>query len=84
MIFRKCVQTRFFRKVVKVVQYCCVLISEFNIMKTVIRLAFGRRATAEETKDWFTRFKMTGSALSTSRMVMRLALGLDAFNYFLK
>jgi len=44
----------------------------------------GRRATAEETKDWSNRFKLTGSALSTSRMAMRLALGLDALNYFLK
>ena len=53
-------------------------------MQTVIRIVYGRRATAEETKDWFNRFKLTGSALSTSRMAMRLALGLDAFNYFPK
>jgi len=73
-----------FSKLIKVVQYCCVCISEFNLMRIAIRLYKKRIATKEEVLTWFKRFKVMGSALSTSRMALRLCGGIENLNFFLK
>jgi len=53
-------------------------------MRYAIRLFKQRPATPDEVADWFKRFKLIGSALSTTRMCLRLCMGLDNFNFFLK
>ena len=69
---------------VKVYQYLAVQISEFNMMRHLIRFLQKRPATPEEIKDWFMRFKKLGSALSTTRMSLRLCTGIENLTYYLK
>lgn len=73
-----------FRKLIKVVQYACVIMSEFNLMKFVIRVTLGRRPRKLEIEEWFKRFKLAGSALSTTRTCLRLCMGIETIGYFLK
>ena len=72
------------RKLIKVVQYACVIISEFNLMRYFIRVLQGRELKQPEVEEWFRRFKTAGSALSTSRMCLRLCMGIETIGYFLK
>ena len=72
------------RKLIKVVQYVCVIISEFNLMRYFIRVFYGRRPQKVEVEDWFKRFKIAGSSLSTTRMCLRLCMGIETIGYFLK
>lgn len=72
------------RKLIKVVQYACVIISEFNLMRYFIRVLQGRELKYQEVEEWFRRFKTAGSALSTSRMCLRLCMGIETIGYFLK
>lgn len=53
-------------------------------MKVFMKAVRGRHLTAKEADDWFQRFKKAGSALSTTRMCLRLAMGIDNLGYFLK
>lgn len=73
-----------YSKVVKVVQYISVCISEFNFVKILCRLFLFRKATKTEVDDWFKRFKLLGSSLSTVRMALRLLIGIDGITYLLK
>ena len=73
-----------FSKLIKVVQYACVIISEFNLMRYIIKLTLGRRPQKLEVEEWFKRFKLAGSALSTTRMCLRLGMGIETVGYFIK
>ena len=62
----------YFRKLIKVVQYTFVIISEFNLMRYFLRVIRGGKAPGvKEVEDWFFRTKKMGSALSTTRMSLR-------------
>lgn len=74
----------FCRKLIKVVQYACVIISEFNLIRYIIRIMCGRRPKPAEVTDWYKKFKTAGSALSTTRMCLRLFMGIETISYFLK
>ena len=50
-------------------------------MRFVLRILKGR-STSAEIKDWFNRTKQLGSALSTTRMALRICLWLVAVKYF--
>jgi hypothetical protein len=73
-----------YSKVVKVVQYFSVCISEFNFVKVLCRVFLRRKATQTEVQEWFKRFKLLGSSLSTVRMALRLLIGIDGITYLLK
>ena len=53
-------------------------------MRHAIRLLKSRKATKAEIADWFKRFRLAGSALSTTRMSLRLCMGIENFGWFLK
>ena len=53
-------------------------------MKHLIKLALGRRPHKLEIEEWFKRFKLAGSALSTTRMCLRLGIGIETVGYFIK
>ena len=72
------------RKLVKVVQYICVVVAEFNLMRYYVKILHRRKATKEELANWFKRWKTIGSALSTTRMCLRLGAGIENIGYFLK
>ena len=69
---------------IKVVQYACVIISEFNLMRYIIKVTLGRKPRKLELEEWFKRFKLAGSALSTTRMCLRLGMGIETVGYFIK
>jgi hypothetical protein len=53
-------------------------------MRHVILLISGRRPQKLEVEEWFKRFKLAGSALSTTRMCLRLGMGIETVGYFIK
>ncbi len=73
-----------FNKLLKIVQYICVIIAEFNLARLAIYLLKHRKATPDEIKYQFMRFKRIGSSISTVRMALRLGQCLDGFKYFIK
>ena len=66
------------------VQYICVVVAEFNLMRYYVKILHRRKATKEELAKWFKRWKTIGSALSTTRMCLRLGAGIENIGYFLK
>lgn len=53
-------------------------------MRHIIKLTLGRRPRKLEIEEWFKRFKLAGSALSTTRMCLRLGIGIETVGYFIK
>ena len=53
-------------------------------MKYLITGLRGKKPGKPEVEDWFKRFKAAGSALSTTRMCLRLCMGIETIGYFLK
>ena len=72
---------KWFRKLLKVFQYGFVIFAEFNLIRHVIRLKGGGIASQEVLKDWHTRLRKLGSAISTSRMVLRLGMWISTLKF---
>jgi len=59
-------------KLVKVFQYSFVIFAEYNLMRHVLWWRQGKTPSPDVVKDWYTRMRKMGSALSTARMTLRL------------
>ena len=64
-------------------QYGFVIFAEFHLIRHVIRLRGGGIASQEVLKDWHTRLRKMGSAISTSRMVLRLGIWIGAIKFWI-
>ena len=81
-----------YSKLIKILQYVCVITSEYNLAKYHLRgvgipsaperLFGGATLTDDETKDLKMRYKKLGSALSTVRMVTRFGDFLESIRWF--
>ena len=60
-----------------------VIFAEFNLMRKLLRLQTGKMPTAEVEKVWHLKMRKFGSALSTSRMALRLGIWLRAIKFFI-
>ena len=72
-----------FSKAVKVFQYLFVIAAEYNLMRKVLHMRTGKMPSEVIVKDWYTRLRKMGSALSTSRMALRLFIWTGAIKFFI-
>lgn len=60
-----------------------MIAAEFNLIRYVIRSRIGRYPSPATTKAYYTQIKVLASALSTTRMALRLGGWLKAIKFFL-
>ena len=72
-----------FSKAVKVFQYTFVIFAEYNLMRTLLKLKTGKVPSADVMKDWYNRLRLMGSALSTTRMALRLGIWLSSIKFLI-
>ena len=64
-------------KTLKCIGYTNVIISEFDLMRFVLGLGIDH----PRVREWKRRTKALGSAISTSRMTLRLFMFIDSIKY---
>ena len=60
-----------------------MIFAEYHLMRHVIKLRDRRSANSNELKDWHTRLRKMGSAISSARMSLRLINWLEAVKFLI-